>query len=176
MLAAVRNRSRPFAQTACLQVFPLERMNATEPERTPTVAIVAILLVSGHQAPNPDSARSQARAGVGCRDRPERVAELVEEPPALPLVPVAWLAEPLRARPVVAVDIKDNVALDQVAPDAIANEPREGAEDVGARVRREPSRSSFSRCLPRSATPARSARADRRATAPRLARSRSRGR
>jgi hypothetical protein len=46
MLAGVRAGSRSFVHTKCLQEFPFERANATEPERTPSVAIVAIVLVA----------------------------------------------------------------------------------------------------------------------------------
>jgi hypothetical protein len=48
--AAVRSRSRPFAQSPCLQRLPSERANASEPERTPNLAILAT-----EPAPNPDS-------------------------------------------------------------------------------------------------------------------------
>jgi hypothetical protein len=37
----VRTRSRPFAQTACLQRLPLKQANQTDPERTPNLAILA---------------------------------------------------------------------------------------------------------------------------------------
>src|SRR5215216_828691 len=38
MRAAVRARSRPFAQTSCLQGFPCKRANASAPERTLNLA------------------------------------------------------------------------------------------------------------------------------------------
>ena len=41
MRASVRSRSRPFAQTGCLQGFSPRRANASEPERTPNLAILA---------------------------------------------------------------------------------------------------------------------------------------
>jgi hypothetical protein len=41
VLATVRIRSRPFAQTGCFQRFPFKSANATEPERTPNLAILA---------------------------------------------------------------------------------------------------------------------------------------
>ncbi len=41
MRATVRARSRPFAQTTCLQGFPCKRANGSEPERTPNLAILA---------------------------------------------------------------------------------------------------------------------------------------
>jgi hypothetical protein len=37
----VRSCPRPFAQTACLWGLPSKRANATEPERTPNLAILA---------------------------------------------------------------------------------------------------------------------------------------
>jgi hypothetical protein len=41
MRAAVRSRSRPFAQAVYLRGFRPTRANATEPERTPILAILA---------------------------------------------------------------------------------------------------------------------------------------
>ena len=41
MRATVRSRSRPFAQATCLQGFPSQRANRSEPERTPNLAILA---------------------------------------------------------------------------------------------------------------------------------------
>jgi hypothetical protein len=41
MRAAVRSRSRPFAQSGGLHGFPSERANGSEPERTPNPAILA---------------------------------------------------------------------------------------------------------------------------------------
>jgi len=40
-MASARGRSLPFAQGPCLQGFPYKRANATEPERTPNLAILA---------------------------------------------------------------------------------------------------------------------------------------
>src|SRR5687768_14851199 len=40
-MANASDRSRPFAQTSCLQPFQSERANKTEPERTPNLAILA---------------------------------------------------------------------------------------------------------------------------------------
>jgi hypothetical protein len=42
--ATVRARSLPFAQTGSLQGFPRNRPNASEPERTPNLAILATQL------------------------------------------------------------------------------------------------------------------------------------
>jgi hypothetical protein len=44
MLATVRTRSRPFAQTTYLQRLRVGRANASEPGRTPTAAIAAIVI------------------------------------------------------------------------------------------------------------------------------------
>jgi hypothetical protein len=54
MRATVRARSLPFAQTARLQGLPYKRANASEPERTPNLAILATGL----------------RHAPGCRPRP----------------------------------------------------------------------------------------------------------
>jgi hypothetical protein len=43
MLAMVRGRSQPFAYTLRLQGVPVRLANASEPDRTPSVAIVAIV-------------------------------------------------------------------------------------------------------------------------------------
>jgi hypothetical protein len=69
MRATVRSRSRPFAQTVCLQGIPCTRANASEPERTPNLAILAT---------EPDiriGMASLTATGRGCRrfQRPQRV-------------------------------------------------------------------------------------------------------
>jgi hypothetical protein len=42
-LASVRASSVSFAETSCLQRLPVGRANGSEPERTPTAAIAAIV-------------------------------------------------------------------------------------------------------------------------------------
>jgi hypothetical protein len=46
MLATVRTRSRPFAQTTCLQRLRVGRANGSEPQRTPSAAIAAIVIAA----------------------------------------------------------------------------------------------------------------------------------
>ena len=79
MRAAVRSRSRPFAQTPSLRVFPSERANPSEPERTPNLAILAT-----DQAPTPDLARFSATRSHAFSGRPastgRRPADNVSEP------------------------------------------------------------------------------------------------
>jgi hypothetical protein len=53
MLATVRTRSRPFAQTNCLQRLRVGRANGSEPERTPSAAIAAIVIVATSNSPGP---------------------------------------------------------------------------------------------------------------------------
>jgi hypothetical protein len=53
MRAAVRARSRLFAQTEGLQRFPYERANETEPERTPNLAILATESVADNDRGKP---------------------------------------------------------------------------------------------------------------------------
>jgi len=66
MLATVPARSRPFAQTTCLQRLRVGRANASEPERTPSAAIAAIVIVPTRAALRRRAAgRSQVQSGGG---------------------------------------------------------------------------------------------------------------
>jgi hypothetical protein len=74
MRAPVRSRSRPFAQTAWLQRFRSRRPNATEPERTPNLAILATGLrhvsavgLGRFFAPAASVRRCPTRVGMGLR-------------------------------------------------------------------------------------------------------------
>jgi hypothetical protein len=53
MLATVRTRSRPFAQTTGLQRLRVGRPNPSEPERTPGAAIAAIVIVATFKSCGP---------------------------------------------------------------------------------------------------------------------------
>lgn len=82
MLATVRTRARPFAQTTCLQRIRVGRANGSAPERTPSAAIAAIVILAtfnslgrrrrgaGRYQPEAGEGRAQAEAG---RDASPRV-------------------------------------------------------------------------------------------------------
>jgi hypothetical protein len=75
MRATVRSRSRPFAQACCLQRFPYKRANATEPERTPNLAILATARASTRVRPAPRCAarrRGRRKAGGSSHSRAGR--------------------------------------------------------------------------------------------------------
>ena len=62
MLATVRARSSPFAQTPYLQRLRVGRANASEPERTPSAAIAAIVIVDTFNSRGPAARPALATA------------------------------------------------------------------------------------------------------------------
>jgi hypothetical protein len=84
----VRTRSHPFAQTVCFPASSSARPNATEPERTANLAILAMLraVAERHDGRSPSPFRSKNRTWKAAAKLSEDVPRNAHESKSAPIL------------------------------------------------------------------------------------------
>jgi hypothetical protein len=115
------------------------RLVPDRPVRVELLRDVDPLLVEVDVGPRQPERLGDAEPGVGAGrgDRPEGVAHLREQLGDLGRVEVARFGQAREAGPVVAVEVADDVPLDELLPDGVAEERRGHRDDLRRRLRRE---------------------------------------